>query len=108
MADAAQTVLMVTGTTLLIIGIASVSLSKHLIKSMMSFQVAVFGANLTLFASGLTTYQAIPSLIRTTDAFLIMSILVGAAVEAVGLAIIVMVFRKYGTLDPTKIRRLRS
>ena len=91
----------------MLMGIASVSYSKHLIKSVMAFQVAVFGANLTLFASGLTTYPA-GFTVRPTDMFVIFSVLVGAAVEAVGLAIIVMVYRKYGTLNPVDIRRLRS
>lgn len=105
-----QTVLMVTGTLLLLMGIASVSYSKHLVKSMMAFQVAVFGANLALFASGLTQY-AYPTpglMVRPTDMFVVFSVLVGAAVEAVGLGIIVMVYRKYGTLNPGEIRRLRS
>ncbi len=98
-----QTILMATGTLLLLLGIASVSFSKHLVKSIMSFQVAVFGANLTLFAAGL--YSVNRPLI---DTFVVLSVLVGAAVEAVGLAIIVLVHRKYGTLNPAEIRRLRS
>lgn len=97
-----QTILMATGTLLLVLGIASVSYSKHLVKSIMSFQVAVFGANLTLFAAGLTWVNR-----SLTDTFVILSVLVGAAVEAVGLAIIVMVYRRYGTLNPSEIRRLR-
>ncbi len=43
----------------------------------------------------------------TTDSFVFLSILVGAAVEAVGLAIVVNVYRKYGTLNPSEIRKLR-
>jgi NAD(P)H-quinone oxidoreductase subunit 4L len=97
-----QTILMATGTLLLVLGIASVSYSKHLVKSIMSFQVAVFGANLTLFASGLSSLNR-PLL----DTFVILSVLVGAAVEAVGLAIIVIVYRRYRTLNPAEIRRLR-
>ncbi len=96
------TVLVATGTVLLVLGIASVAYSKSLIKSMMAFQVAVFGANLVLFSSGLR-----PSPDYQIQVFVILSILVGAAVEAVGLAIIVSVYRKYRTLDPTEIRRLR-
>ncbi len=97
-----QTVLIITGTALLLLGISAVSFSKHLVKSMMAFQVAVFGANLTLFASGLASPQRM-----TADVFVILSVLVGAAVEAVGLAVIVMVYRRYGTLNPSDIRRLR-
>jgi NADH:ubiquinone oxidoreductase subunit K len=104
-----QTVLMATGTVLLVVGIASVSYSKHLIKSMMAFQIAVFGANLALFAAGLPTNHTVDGLVvRTSDIFVVLSVLVGAAVEAVGLAIIVLVYRKYRTLDPNRIRRLRG
>jgi len=97
-----QTILIATGTALLFTGIASIAVSKNLLKSIMSFQVAVFGANLSLFASGMAYGPRLLS-----DAFVVLSVLVGAAVEAVGLAIIVMVYRRYGTLNPDEIRRLR-
>lgn len=97
-----QTILLGTGTALLFLGIASVSLSRNLIKTLMSFQVAVFGANLSLFAAGLGFGPRLLS-----DTFVMLSILVGASVEAVGLAIVVIVYRRFGTLDPDEIRRLR-
>jgi NADH:ubiquinone oxidoreductase subunit K len=97
-----QTILLATGTSLLLVGIASISISKNLMKSIMSFQVSVFGANLALFASGLGFGSRLIS-----DTFVVLSVMVGASVEAVGLAIIVVVYRKYGTLNPDEIRRLR-
>jgi multicomponent Na+:H+ antiporter subunit C len=97
-----QTILLATGTALLFVGIASIGVSKNLLKSIMSFQVSVFGANLVLFASGMG-YGTTP----LSNAFVVLSVLVGASVEAVGLAIIVVVYRKYGTLNPDEIRRLR-
>ena len=97
-----QVILMSTGTALLFLGIAAITVSKNLLKSMMSFQVSVFGANLALFASGLGFGARLLS-----DAFVVLSVLVGASVEAVGLAIIVVVYKKYGTLNPDEIRRLR-
>jgi NADH:ubiquinone oxidoreductase subunit K len=97
-----QTILLATGTSLLLVGIASISISKNLLKSIMSFQVSVFGANLALFASGLGFGSRLIS-----DTFVVLSVMVGASVEAVGLAIIVVVYRKYGTLNPDEIRRLR-
>ena len=104
-----QTLLMGTGALLLVVGIAAVSFSKHIVKSMMAFQVAVFGANLALFASGLTQYSLVDGAqVRLTDMFVVVSVLVGAAVEAVGLGIIVLVYRKYRTLNPAEIRRLRG
>lgn len=97
-----QTILLATGTALLFVGIGSISVSKNLLKSIMSFQVTVFGANLALFASGMGFGSRLLS-----DTFVVLSVLVGASVEAVGLAIIVVVYRKYGTLNPDEIRRLR-
>lgn len=98
-----QTIFLATGTLLVFMGIASVSISKNLIKTLMSFQVVVFGVNLTLFASGLGGAER-----ALSDEFVLLSILVGASVEAVGLAIIVAVHRKYGTLNPDEIRELRG
>ena len=97
-----QTILLATGTALLFVGIASIAVSKNLLKSIMSFQVSVFGANLALFASGMGYGSRLLS-----DTFVVLSVLVGASVEAVGLGIIIVVYRKYGTLNPDQIRRLR-
>jgi NADH:ubiquinone oxidoreductase subunit K len=103
-----QVVFMSTGVLLIFIGIASISYSKNLIKTVMSFQVVLLGANLALFSSGLNGFLS-PGMGNrlTTDSFVFLSILVGAAVEAVGLAIVVNVYRKYGTLNPSEIRKLR-
>jgi NADH:ubiquinone oxidoreductase subunit K len=96
-------VYMGAGTLLMFMGVASMALSKNLVKTIMSFQVVLFGANLALFSSGLGTTTRL-----TVDTFVLLSITVGAAVEAVGLAIILGVHRKYGTLDPSKVRKLRG
>jgi NADH:ubiquinone oxidoreductase subunit K len=79
------------------------SYSRNLLKTIISFQVVVFGANLGLFSSGL---GASSNLMANT--LVLFSIVVGGSVEAVGLALIVLVHRKYGTLDPWKIRRLKN
>ena len=92
-----------TGTVLVFMGISSISLSKNLLKTIMSFQVVLFGANLALFSSGLGASTRL-----SLDTFVLLSITVGAAVEAVGLALVLMVHRKYGTLDPSKVRKLKG
>lgn len=97
-----QAILFATGTALLFVGMASIAVSKNLLKSIMSFQVVVFGANLALFASGLGIGSRLLS-----DTFVFLSVIVGASVEAVGLAIVVVVYRKFHTLNPVEIRRLR-
>ncbi|HXQ92054.1 MAG TPA: NADH-quinone oxidoreductase subunit K [Nitrososphaerales archaeon] len=97
-----QVVFIVTAVVLVFLGLASMVYSRNLIKTVMSFQVIVFGANLTLFSSGMGSSQAYMS-----QTFVLFSIFVGASVEAVALALIVMIHKKYGTLNPWEIRRLR-
>jgi len=98
-----QTVFLTTGAVLIFLGVFALSYSRNLLKTIISFQVIVFGANLALFSSGL---GATSNLMANT--LVLFSIVVGGSVEAVGLALIVLVHRKYGTLDPWKIRRLRD
>jgi len=97
-----QTIFATTATTLVFLGLFSMFHSRNLLKTIISFQIVVFGANLALFSSGLS--QASNLMANTLVLF---SIVVGGSVEAVGLALIVLVHRAYGTLDPWKIRRLR-
>lgn len=97
-----QTIFFVTATVLVFLGLFSMFYSRHLLKTIISFQIVVFGANLALFSSGLG--QASNLMANTLVLF---SIVAGGSVEAVGLALIVLVHRAYGTLDPWKIRRLK-
>jgi len=85
------------------LGVFTMSYSRNLLKTIISFQVIVFGANLALFSSGLGTASNLMA-----NTLVLFSIVVGGSVEAVGLAIIVLVHKKYGTLDPWKIRRLKD
>ena len=98
-----QTVFITTAAVIIFLGIFAMSYSRNLLKTIISFQVIVFGANLALFSSGL---GAASNLMANT--LVLFSIVVGGSVEAVGLALIVLVHKKYGTLDPWKIRRLKD
>jgi len=93
---------MATAAAMVFLGLGAISTSKNLVKTVMSFQVVVFGVNLALFASGLGGQSDLIS-----DSLVFFSIVVGASVEAVGIAIVVNVFRKYGTLNPSEIRKLK-
>lgn len=97
-----QTIFTTMAALLIFLGVFAMSYSRNLLKTIISFQVVVFGANLGLFASGL---GGTSSLMANT--LVLFSIVVGGSVEAVGLALIVLVHKKYGTLDPWKIRRLK-
>ena len=98
-----QSIFITTAAVLIFLGVAAISYSRNLLKTIISFQVVVFGANLALFASGLGTPSS-----AMANTLVFFSIVVGGSVEAVGLALIVLVHKKYGTLDPWKIRRLKN
>jgi NADH:ubiquinone oxidoreductase subunit K len=98
-----QLIFLVTSAMMVFLGLGAMAYSRNLIKTIMSFQVLVFGVNLALFASSLEGQTSLVS-----NSLVLFSIIVGAAVEAVGLAIVVNVYRKYGTLNPTEMRRLRN
>ncbi len=94
--------LYVTAAALFFTGLATIAIARNLVKSIMGFQVMLFGANLALFVGGLGDLG--PSRFSTT--LVVLSIVMGASVEAVALSLVILLYRKYGTLNPWEIRRL--
>lgn len=97
-----QQLLQVFAAILFTSGFGTIAATKNLVKMIMGFQVMIWGVNLALFAGGLVNGQA--TLFSTS--LVILSISVGASVEALALSLTILVFRKYGTLNPWEIRRL--
>jgi multisubunit Na+/H+ antiporter MnhC subunit len=94
--------LYVAAAALFFSGLAAMSTARNLVKNIMGFQVALFGVNLALFTAGLTNNS--PSLFSST--LVVLSIIMGASVEAVALCLVILLYRRYGTLNPWKMRRL--
>ena len=94
--------LFVASGSLFFSGLATIATARNLVKNIMGFQVMLFGVNLALFASGLT--HTGPSLLSST--LVVLSIVMGASVEAVGLSLAIFLYRRYGTLNPWLMRRL--
>ena len=97
-----QQLLQVFAAILFISGFGAIATTKSLVKMIMGFQVMIWGVNLALFAGGLVNGQA--TLFSTS--LVVLSISVGAGVEALALSLTILVYRKYGTLNPWEIRRL--
>ncbi len=83
-------------------GFGAVVATKNLVKMIMGFQVMVWGVNLSLFASGLISGVAS----QFSTSLIVISISIGASVEALALSFVIVVFRRFGTLNPWEIRRL--
>jgi NADH:ubiquinone oxidoreductase subunit K len=97
-----QQLLQVLAAVLFVSGFGTIATTKNLVKMIMGFQVMIWGVNLALFAGGLINGQA--SLFSTS--LVVISISIGASVEALALSLVILVFRRYGTLDPWEIKRL--
>jgi multisubunit Na+/H+ antiporter MnhC subunit len=97
-----EQLLQVFAALLFISGFGTIASTKNLVKVIMGFQVMIWGANLALFAGGVINGQA--SFFSTT--LVVLSISIGASVEALALSLVILTYRKYGTLNPWEIRRL--
>jgi multicomponent Na+:H+ antiporter subunit C len=97
-----QQLLQVFAALLFVSGFGTIATTKNLVKMIMGFQVMIWGVNLALFAGGLVNGQA--TLFSTS--LVVISISIGASVEALALSLVILVFRRYGTLNPWEIRRL--
>ena len=97
-----QQLLQVLAALLFVSGFGTIASTKNLVKVIMGFQVMIWGVNLALFAGGLINGQA--TLFATS--LVVISISIGASVEALALSLVILVFRRYGTLNPWEVRRL--
>jgi multicomponent Na+:H+ antiporter subunit C len=97
-----QQLLQVFAAILFLSGFGAVVGAKNLVKAIMGFQVMIWGVNLALFAGGVVNGQAT----FFSSSMVVISISVGASVEALALSLTILVFQRYGTLNPWEIRRL--
>ncbi|RLF55050.1 MAG: cation:proton antiporter [Thermoplasmata archaeon] len=107
---------------LIIIGLYATIFKKNLIKIIMGITILESGVNLFLITLGYRKgavapiYTNLPEGTKVPQsltfpvpqALTLTSIVIGVAVLALMLAIAVQIYRKYRTLDVTKIRRLRG
>ncbi len=105
---------------LLIIGFYTIGFKRNLIKVIIGVEILEGAVNLFLIALGYVKgayapiYTMAPKaalnhmVLPTPQALTLTSIVIGVAVSALMLAFAVNIYRHYGTLDVTKIRRLKG
>jgi multisubunit Na+/H+ antiporter MnhC subunit len=98
-----QQLLEVFAALLFVSGFGTIAATRNLVKMIMGFQVMIWGVNLALFASGLINGQV--TMFATS--LVVISISIGASVEALALSLAILAFRRYGTLNSWEIRRLQ-
>jgi NADH:ubiquinone oxidoreductase subunit K len=97
--------LVIVSALLVVIGLYTVVTKRNLIKIIIGMEIIATGVNINFIALSLLKY---PGLIDpTSHALAIISILLDGALVGVALGMTIVVFRKFGTLDTDKIRKLR-
>ena len=101
-------------------GIYAVTMKDNLIKKLLGLSIMTNGIHIFLIALGYREGGIMPTLLRGMDiqyfymnavdplpqALVLTSIVINLSVLAVGLSITILLYRKFGTLDSSRIRRL--
>ena len=99
------TILLFTSLILVILGLYTVVTKKNLLKIIIGMEIMATGVNINFI--GLSLLKNPQLIDPTSHALAIISILLDGALVGVALAMTLVVYRKFKTLDTDKIRRLR-
>jgi len=110
-----QLILLGGAVGLVLIGIAGLTASNHLYRMLLALGIAEAGANLLLVLTGYRPDAAAPILLAgqaagtpmvdpVPQALVLTAIVIGVGVQALGVALVMRVYRHYGTLDMRKLR----
>ena len=94
-----------TAAFLYALGLYCMMTKRNLIKLTIGIEILLSAANLNLMVFG--AYRVLGFVDPLPQALVIMSIIIGGAVAAVTLSLVINVYRHYGTLDVRKIRKLK-
>lgn len=96
---------LITSIILFIIGMYCLAVKRNMVRLIIGVEIITNAANLNFISfSAYAKEGFVDPLARS---FVIMSIIIGACIVAVGLTIAVFAYRHYGTLDVRKLCKLR-
>ena len=102
---------------LTLIGLGAMIFKRNLVKVLMGLSIMESAANLFLIVTGYRMggvapiYTNAPSLhmtLPTVQALTLTSIVIGVATSAMMLSFVMVIFKKYGTVDSQKVRKLKG
>ncbi|WXG43363.1 MAG: NADH-quinone oxidoreductase subunit K [Promethearchaeati archaeon SRVP18_Atabeyarchaeia-1] len=94
-----------TAAFLYALGIYCVVTKRNLIKLTIGIEILLSAGNLNLMV--FSAFRVIGFADPLPQALVILSIIIGAAIAAVALSLVINIYRHYGTLDVRKIRKLK-
>lgn len=98
-------ILVFTSLILVILGLYAVVTKKNLLKIIIGMEIMATGVNINFI--GLSLLKSPRLIDPTSHALTIISILLDGALVGVALAMTLVVYRKFKTLDTDKIRKLK-
>ncbi len=117
------TVNYIASVFLIVLGLYTVCVKKNLIKIVLGLGIIDYGVNLLIVSIGwndvgtapIYTFSDLTNGISSRffvdpvpQALTLTSIVIGACVTAMALALVIMIYRKYKTLNADEIRRIRG
>ena len=113
----------VVAVLLLVLGLYAVCTQKNLIKVVLGLGIIDYGINLLIVSVGFNDGGTAP-IFTISDllngvsssffvdpvpqALTLTSIVIGACVDAMALALVIMIYRKYKTINADEVRRIRG
>ena len=106
-----------TVAVLILIGLAAMLFKRNLVKILMGLSLMESAVNLFLVATGYRQdgvapiFTNVPSLhmvLPTVQALTLTSIVIGVATSAMMLSFAMVIYKKYGTTDIQKIKKLKG
>lgn len=97
--------LMLSSAVLIAIGLFAVITRRNLIRIVIGLEIIATGVNLNFIAMSIFKHGS--NIDPTAHALTVISIVLDGALVGVALALTLVVYRKFKTLDTDKIRKLR-
>jgi len=113
----------IASVLLIVLGLYTVCFKKNLIKIVLGLGIVDYGVNLLIVSVGFNDGGTAPIFtisdllngVSSTyfvdpvpQALTLTSIVIGACVQAMALALVIMIYRKYKTLNADEVRRIRG
>ncbi|MBR3848663.1 MAG: NADH-quinone oxidoreductase subunit K [Oscillospiraceae bacterium] len=117
------TVNYIASIILIVLGLYTVCVKKNLIKIVLGLGIIDYGVNLLIVSIGWNDAGTAPIYTMSDllngvakrffvdpvpQALTLTSIVIGACVTAMAISLVIMIYRKYRTLDANEIRRIRG
>lgn len=97
------TLYVVTAILLYIIGIYGIAIRRNMVRTVIGLEIITASVNLNFLAFTLLN----PELLPLAQYFVVVSIVLGAAVASIALMLVIQAYRLYGSTDLRKLSKLK-